>query len=159
MVKIEAVLEEDDSIHFMFEYVPIKVETWISNINDRFIEDFRDHLIKFSSFLANNHIKLQFHLKNVGMDQNYLAKYFMDLNFEIDPSSNREKLKSSYIREITSMFQPYLMGPAAMVSEESEKNKIVKTSSLQVESPQLQASDQGKKKVASEDGLPMRTTK
>ena len=81
MIKLEAVLEEDESIHFMFEYVPIKVETWISNINDQFIETFRDQLIRFSSFLANNLIKIKFHLKNVGMDQNYEAKYFMDHNF------------------------------------------------------------------------------
>lgn len=93
----------------MFEYIPIKVETWISNINDQFIENFRDQLIKFSSFLANHNIKIQFHIKNVGMDHNYQAKYFLDLDFQVDPSFNPEKLKSTYIREITSLFQPYLM--------------------------------------------------
>lgn len=81
MIKIESVLEEEDSIHFMFEYIPIKVETWISNINDQFIETFRDQLIKFSSFLANNAIKIHFQLKNIGMGQNYDAKYFLDLDF------------------------------------------------------------------------------
>lgn len=98
MIKIESVLEEEESIHFLFEYIPIKLETWISNINDQFIENFRDQLIKFSSFLANNYIKIDFQLKNIGMDQNYGAKYFLDLNFEVDPSLNREKLKSTYIR-------------------------------------------------------------
>lgn len=37
MIKIESVLEEEESIHFLFEYIPIKLETWISNINDQFI--------------------------------------------------------------------------------------------------------------------------
>lgn len=82
----------------MFEYVPIKLETWISNINDQFIENFRDQLIKFSSYLANSYIKVEFQLKNIGMDQNYNAKYFIDLNFEYDRTINREKLKSNYIR-------------------------------------------------------------
>ena len=89
MIKIESVLEEDESVHLLFEYIPIKLETWISNINDQFIENFRDQLIKFSSFLANNAIKIQFQLRNIGMDQNYNAKYFMDLNFQIGSSVNR----------------------------------------------------------------------
>lgn len=109
MIKIESVLEEEESIHFLFEYIPIKLETWISNINDQFIENFRDQLIKFSSFLANNYIKIDFHLKNIGMDQNYGAKYFLDLDFQLDPSANREKLKSMYIREITNLFKPYIL--------------------------------------------------
>lgn len=93
----------------LFEYIPIKLETWISNINDQFIENFRDQLIKFSSFLANNYIEIEFQLKNIGMDQNYGAKYFLDLDFDIGVNINREKLKSSYIREISNLFKPYLM--------------------------------------------------
>lgn len=85
------------------------MENWISNINDQFIENFRDQLIKFSSFLANNFIKIDFQLKNIGMDQNYMAKYFLDLDFELDSSLNREKLKSMYIREITNLFKPYIV--------------------------------------------------
>jgi len=98
MIKIESVLEEEETVHFMFEYVPIKLETWISNINDQFIENFRDQLIKFSSYLANNYIKIDFQLKNIGMDHNYGAKYFLDLDFLHDRTINREKLKSNYIR-------------------------------------------------------------
>lgn len=37
LIKLESVLEEDETIHFLFEYVPIRLETWISNINDQFI--------------------------------------------------------------------------------------------------------------------------
>ena len=98
MIKIESVLEEEESIHFLFEYIPIKLETWISNINDEFIENFRDQLIKFSSFLANSNIRIEFKLKNIGMDQNYGAKYFLDLDFEVDFMTPKEKLKSNYIR-------------------------------------------------------------
>jgi hypothetical protein len=43
------------------------------------------------------------------MDQNYGAKYFLDINFDLDPNVNREKLKSNYIREITNLFKPYIM--------------------------------------------------
>jgi hypothetical protein len=82
-------MEEEDSLHLLFEYVPIKVETWINNINDQFIENFRDQLIKMSSFLANNFIKIDFQLKNIGMDQNYGPKYFLDLDFEIIANANR----------------------------------------------------------------------
>ena len=37
--------------------LPVRVypETWISNINDHFIENFRDQRIKFSAFLANKY--------------------------------------------------------------------------------------------------------
>lgn len=43
------------------------------------------------------------------MDQNYGAKYFLDLNFQFDNTLNREKLKSMYIREITNLFKPYII--------------------------------------------------
>ena len=88
--------------------MPIKVETWINNINDQFIENFRDQLIKLSSFLANSFIKIDFQLKNIGMDQNYGPKYFLDLDFELVNNINREKLKSIYIKDITNLFRPYL---------------------------------------------------
>ena len=55
---------------------------------------------------------MEFQLKNIGMDQNYQAKYFMDFNFEVNSNVNREKLKSNYIREITNLFKPYIMGSA-----------------------------------------------
>lgn len=82
-------MEEEDSLHLLFEYVPIKVETWINNINDQFIKNFRDQLIKISSFLANSFVKIDFQLKNIGMDQNYGPKYFLDLDFEIVNNINR----------------------------------------------------------------------
>jgi hypothetical protein len=127
MIRIESVLEEEESVHFLFEYIPIKLETWISNINDQFIENFRDQLIKFSAFLANNYIKIDFQLKNIGMDQNYGAKYFLDLDFALDSAINREKLKSIYIREITSLFKPYIVSTAnsnthALDSEREKTN-------------------------------------
>lgn len=43
------------------------------------------------------------------MDQNYGAKYFLDINFEVDNRINREKLKSTYIRKITELFKPYIL--------------------------------------------------
>ena len=115
-------LEEEDNLHFLFEYIPIKLETWISNINDQFIENFRDQLIKFSSYLANNLIKIEFQLRNIGMDQNYGAKYFLGIDFDVIPLSSREKLKSNYIREITNLFRPYIMN-----STQPAQNSIIKT--------------------------------
>lgn len=42
------------------------------------------------------------------MDQNYNAKYFLNLDFEVDPNINKEKLKSAYIRDIYNIFKPYI---------------------------------------------------
>lgn len=108
MIKIESVMEENDSIFFFYEYVPIKVETWISNINDQFIENFKDQLIKFSSFLVHNNISTVFQLENIGMDHKYQAKYFLNINFEINTTLSKDKLKSNYIKQISSLFKPYL---------------------------------------------------
>ena len=110
MIKIESLLQQEQSVHLLFQYVPIKLQTWISNINDRFIQNFRDQLIKFSSFLANNSIVITFQLKNIGMDQNYCAKYFLNLDFQVNQKVNTEKLKSTYIRDITALFRPYIVG-------------------------------------------------
>jgi len=58
------------------------------------------------------------------MDQNYGAKYFLDLNFDVDTNVNREKLKSTYIREITNLFKPYIMNSSASPSgPESERER------------------------------------
>ena len=120
MIRVESVLEEEESVHFLFEYIPIKLETWISNINDQFIESFRDQLIKFSSFLANNFIRIDFQLGNIGMDQDYRAKYFLDLSFELNPSLNRDKLKSTYIRDITNLFKPYILNKSQDIDRERQ---------------------------------------
>lgn len=57
------------------------------------------------------------------MDHNYNAKYFLDLNFELNPSLNREKLKSNYIREITNLFKPYLANSSIMQVNDSDREK------------------------------------
>lgn len=57
------------------------------------------------------------------MDHNYNAKYFLDLNFELNPNVNREKLKSNYIREITNLFKPYLANSSAIQATESDREK------------------------------------
>lgn len=36
-VAIHSILQEDDSVHILYEYVPIKLEKWIQNINEEFI--------------------------------------------------------------------------------------------------------------------------
>ena len=109
----------------MFEYVPIKVETWISNINEQFIESFREQLVRFSSFLANNDIVIEFKLANVGMDQNYNAKYFLNLDFEVDKSVNKEKLKSAYIRDIYNIFRPYIEKERDLKKSQPERDEEI----------------------------------
>ncbi len=42
------------------------------------------------------------------MDHNYGAKYFLDPSLVYDPSLNKEKLKSQYIRDISNLFKPYI---------------------------------------------------
>lgn len=88
--------------------MPIKLETWISNINDQFIKNFRDQLIKLSVVMANNGLQTRFELGKIGMDQNYNAKYFLDLSFDIVEPSGREKLKDIYLRDITNLFKPHI---------------------------------------------------
>jgi hypothetical protein len=51
------------------------------------------------------------------MDHNYGAKYFLDPSFTYDPTLNKEKLKSQYIRDISNLFKPYIEN-----SQEEEKS-------------------------------------
>lgn len=79
------------------------------------------------------------------MDQNYGAKYFLDINFTVDTTINREKLKSAYIREITSLFKPYILSnnPAVSIvsdSERSAKNNELKSN----KEPTKKASNENK---------------
>jgi hypothetical protein len=57
------------------------------------------------------------------MDQNYGAKYFLDLDFTLDTTINREKLKSMYIREITSLFKPYIVNTGTATTMHSTANE------------------------------------
>lgn len=60
------------------------MQTWISNISENFIEGFCRQLIEFGDYLAKCYISIDLTLGNVGMDENYRPKYFLDLNFTID---------------------------------------------------------------------------
>jgi len=33
IIKLEQILEEESCLHLLYEYVPIRMQTWISNIN------------------------------------------------------------------------------------------------------------------------------
>jgi len=46
--------------------------------------------------MASNGLQTKFELGKIGMDQNYNAKYFLDLGFDIVDASGREKLKNIY---------------------------------------------------------------
>lgn len=56
------------------------------------------------------------------MDHNYNAKYFLDLNFDIIPLHTKEKLKSIYIRDITSLFKPYLANSSFTQPTKSDRD-------------------------------------
>jgi hypothetical protein len=68
------------------------------------------------------------------MDQNYGAKYFLDINFDLDPTLNREKLKSKYIREITNLFKPYILN-ATKVNSSADSDKEAAKSREQASKP------------------------
>lgn len=55
-------------MHLLYEYVPIRMQTWISNINEKFIEGFCKQLIELGEYLAKCYIKIKLTLDNVGMD-------------------------------------------------------------------------------------------
>jgi hypothetical protein len=84
----------------LFEYVPIKIETWISNINPEFIENFRLQLMELADYLAENSILIDFRLKNIGMDQQYLPKYFIGLEYEINTLIGKDLLIEKYKSQI-----------------------------------------------------------
>ena len=42
------------------------------------------------------------------MDENYRPKYFLDLNFELDETLDKNTLKSNYHQQILNLFRPYV---------------------------------------------------
>ena len=58
------------------------------------------------------------------MDENYRAKYFLDLGFEVDNTIHREKLKSNYIREITNLFKPYILQSQVPASSKAQSEIV-----------------------------------
>lgn len=58
------------------------------------------------------------------MDHDYGAKYFLDPGFIYDPSVNKEKLKSQYIRDIHNLFKPHI--------ENDNKEEEIETKQSQV---------------------------
>ena len=45
IIRLEQILEQQEGMHLLYEYVPIRMQTWISNINEKFIESFCRQLI------------------------------------------------------------------------------------------------------------------
>ena len=37
IIRLEQILEQQEGMHLLYEYVPIRMQTWISNINEKFI--------------------------------------------------------------------------------------------------------------------------
>ena len=60
------------------------MQTWIKNINEKFIEGFCRQLIELGEYLAKCYISVQLALENVGMDENYKPKYFLDFDFQVN---------------------------------------------------------------------------
>lgn len=64
-------------------------------------------MIKFASFLANNGIGIEFEIENMGLNHDYSPKYFIGIHYTNQPDTNRKKLKSYYIKQISNIFKPY----------------------------------------------------
>jgi hypothetical protein len=47
-------------------------------------------------YLAKCYISTEIKLDNVGMDENYKPKYFLDLDFTVDESIPKTTLRSKY---------------------------------------------------------------
>lgn len=116
IVRLEQVLEEEDGLQLLYEYVPIRMQTWISNINEKFIEGFCRQLAELGDYLAKCYIKVELRLDCVGMDENYRPKYFLDLDFAQDESQDKAALRANYQQQILSLFRPYIhkLAPPAL---------------------------------------------
>lgn len=84
------------------------MQTWISNINEKFIEGFCRQLIELGDYLAKCYISVNLSIDNVGMDENYRPKYFLDMDFDLDESFDKEILKKNYHQQILNLFRPYV---------------------------------------------------
>lgn len=114
IIKLEQVLEEDNAVTLLYEYVPIRMQTWISNINEKFIEGFCKQLIELGDYLAKCYISAEIQLENVGMDENYRPKYFLDLDFTVDESIPKTTLRAKYQQEVLQLFKPYVQSKLAL---------------------------------------------
>lgn len=123
IVRLDQVLEEEDSMHLLYEYVPIRMKTWIENINEKFIEAFCRQLIDLGEYLAKCCISVNLTLDNVGMDENYKPKYFLDLDFDLDEDYDKGTLKDNYHQQILNLFRPFIsnkLAPRTYHREQSE---------------------------------------
>ena len=77
----------------MYEYVPIKMEKWISSITEKFIDSFCRQLLELGDYFAKCQLHTKLSLSNVGMNENYEPKYFLDFDFVIDNATNKGQLK------------------------------------------------------------------
>lgn len=58
--------------------------------------------------MAKCYINVQLTLENVGMDENYKPKYFLDFDFQVNESLDKQILKKSYHTQVLSLFRPYV---------------------------------------------------
>jgi hypothetical protein len=114
IIRLEQVLEEEAAVTLLYEYVPIRMQTWISNINEKFIESFCKQLIELGEYLAKCYISAEIRLENVGMDENYRPKYFLDLDFAVDESIPKSTLRGKYQQEVLQLFKPYVQSKLAL---------------------------------------------
>lgn len=56
------------------------------------------------------------------------------MGFEVDPTVQKEKLKSGYIREITNLFKPYVVGSQVLGNKKTQSEIVSEQKGLQLAS-------------------------
>lgn len=69
---------------------------------------FRQQMLEFTNYLARCFIVSEIRFGNIGMDDHYKPKYFLDLNIHISEACDKDSLRDYYHGIIDTIFMPFI---------------------------------------------------
>ena len=108
LVQLENMLQGDHKLEMFYEYVPMRLDVWLGGMEERLIEGICRQLIELGNYLAKCYVRATLRLENIGLDQHYRVKYFLDFTYSLDSATNKNQLRNQYQEDILEMLRPYL---------------------------------------------------
>ena len=77
----------------------MRLDAYLRGMEEKAVEGVYRQLIELGNYLAKCYLRTSLSLLNIGLDQHYRVKYFLDFTFVLD-STNKNQLRTHYQEQV-----------------------------------------------------------
>jgi hypothetical protein len=93
LIKVEGLLEEDDTVYVLYEVVPNKLEECLRGASALLLNKVAAQMHEFGRFLSNIGVRVRLELGRFGLTEGETLKYFIGLDFDWEEDPDQEDLE------------------------------------------------------------------